>query len=1154
MYTSQLIQLFVGSIALAVVLVRGESDKATKTKLALNSKSLQTFFSLVLLVFVLNMPIFKKRKDQNSSLDGSFNDSINSLQHGHRFANETTLSILTKKEGRSALKRHWKAQREAKVVQKSAARVDKYVSELTEGLPFLQNAPNQPIAKFHRSEIIVGNQLGRGVFARVYDIRDFDLQDEEEEEQGIETRLHLIQEFEDEPELQSSPFATAGDLNNIPLESRPLESRPNGPSELGVVNESGADSASSAETASTAPASAPSTPSVIPARSSLGMPRNSSIALSSGDRGRRPIGACLRKSPSSTNYRRSFLTEKERKLEQSSLRIQVRDDLRNENVKYALKHLTNTLLQNPKDFYLAAAALVIEAKYLSKLSHPNIVRVCGLAAGKSQLKGGAAGRSSKHFGAGDQEGIESGQYDSYFLISERLTDTLDGRIRKWKREQPSHKKLSQQSSGERIRSWRLMMRKTSYALQISNALQYLHQRNLLYRDLKPQNIGFVGDNQTIAIFNCGLIRELNPATGQVSEDEITAMYGAQSWRYTAPECFSRPIHSVLSETLIHGTNFINSSNRSVELDFNANGNGAFSRYSWHSRPGKEKALSFRELQKDVQTIGEQDNSEKSRGSAASATTPQGNERKGFWDDAHVKPMYDTKVDVYSWAMVYYEMLTMNPPFAKMSQKEHCRNVCGRTMDGYEGGQRPGVYNYDLTPSMISLLQRAWDQNPSRRPAMESVGKNLQTILRELEEMIKTEQKEMALAISGPNEALLPPAGFDGNTIGKEGEKVSKQQRKRRSFTFFTNTKRSQIAEDRVPAATAEPNGNVSDSTAKSANDGRRAEDLSSNSEIDALALEYEAWIDEEAAESESEESDWEGSEGSSLISSDKQDGENSNHGNPERNHGISFKQDTKDDESEGDADENVDRADNAISEFQNRKNVAMSRRALSSGQSVSNRNGTLKRMKDKATSPSVKSLRFRRTPSDTAERRGTSRMSRRTIRLSRQSIWMMRHDIRIMVFVAAIILVIVLAGGASYYWYWRKQNTMFGVRLGELKLLNDSQIMERMHATIKTQCYRDLPPIKDPSLPLLFRGGALSHYDSGCMEHMEQGLREELKLKLNVTDVALGLHDQEASKSADVREQCGFLKIHHFDPPPPQRKRRKSKWQRKKKWKFFRDG
>ena len=68
-----------------------------------------------------------------------------------------------------------------------------------------------------------------------------------------------------------------------------------------------------------------------------------------------------------------------------SLRLgsQARAAIRSGETGFAIKHLTKTLLRNPKDFHIAAAALLVEAKYLAKLNHPNIIKVTGLAMGSS---------------------------------------------------------------------------------------------------------------------------------------------------------------------------------------------------------------------------------------------------------------------------------------------------------------------------------------------------------------------------------------------------------------------------------------------------------------------------------------------------------------------------------------------------------------------------------------------------------------------------------------------------------------------------------------------------------------------------------------------------------------------------------------------------
>ena len=73
------------------------------------------------------------------------------------------------------------------------------------------------------------------------------------------------------------------------------------------------------------------------------------------------------------------------------------------------------------------------------------------------------------------------------------------------------------------------------ALQVAKAVDYLHDRRILFRDLKPANIGF-DKTETLKIFDFGLARELR----EVDKDpDMPGMYRLSnmtgSLRYMAPE-------------------------------------------------------------------------------------------------------------------------------------------------------------------------------------------------------------------------------------------------------------------------------------------------------------------------------------------------------------------------------------------------------------------------------------------------------------------------------------------------------------------------------------------------------------------------------------------------------------------------------------------
>jgi tRNA A-37 threonylcarbamoyl transferase component Bud32 len=94
----------------------------------------------------------------------------------------------------------------------------------------------------------------------------------------------------------------------------------------------------------------------------------------------------------------------------------------------------------------------------------------------------------------------------FFIVLDRLYSTLADRMKLWKkRHQGSLKSLSFGKPKNKVDP--VLIEKIIVAYQIGRAMAYFHQMNIIYRDLKPQNIGFDvrGD---VKIFDLGFAKEV----------------------------------------------------------------------------------------------------------------------------------------------------------------------------------------------------------------------------------------------------------------------------------------------------------------------------------------------------------------------------------------------------------------------------------------------------------------------------------------------------------------------------------------------------------------------------------------------------------------------------------------------------------------------
>jgi serine/threonine protein kinase len=139
------------------------------------------------------------------------------------------------------------------------------------------------------------------------------------------------------------------------------------------------------------------------------------------------------------------------------------------------------------------------------------------------------------------------------------------------------------------------------------------------------------------------------------------------------------------------------------------------------------------------------------------------------ENALYKP-YNLKSDVYSWSILFWELLSLEMPYHSLTRERFLVNVCKR-------GKRHRL-NHSWPKPVRDLIQRSWSERISVRPTMDEVCSILESIQQKEEPRKRTRSivLELPPSFEIENRELGNGTKSTATSVTRESSTVVTQQR------------------------------------------------------------------------------------------------------------------------------------------------------------------------------------------------------------------------------------------------------------------------------------------------------------------------------------------------------------------------------------------